>query len=69
VSLPERFGKQLHHFKKRNMKTQIIIQIFLTLLAGGGITGIIKLPKKQSWVGYFIILLTIVGSILLWTIQ
>jgi hypothetical protein len=51
------------------MKTQIIIQIFLTLLAGGGITGIIKLPKKQSWVGYFIILLTIVGSILLWTIQ
>jgi len=51
------------------MKTQIIIQTFLALLAGGGIAGAIKLPKKQSWIGYFIILISIVGSILLWKIQ
>jgi hypothetical protein len=51
------------------MTRNIIIQCFLVVLASGGIAGIVKLPGKQKWIGAFVIILSIVGSLLTWLIH
>lgn len=51
------------------MTAHIIIQVLMVLFITGGIVGLVKLPGKQKWIGGFIIVIAIVGSILNWTIK
>ena len=51
------------------MTAQIIIQVVLTIIAGGAIAGLIKLPSKQKAIGIFVLLIAIIGSLLTWLIK
>ena len=51
------------------MTAQIIIQVVLTIIAGGAIAGVIKLPSKQKAIGVFVLLIAIIGSLLTWLIK
>lgn len=51
------------------MTAKIIIQVVLGIIAGGAVAGLIKLPGKQKAIAVFVLLVTLVGSLLTWFIQ
>lgn len=51
------------------MTEKIIIQVVLTIIAGGAIAGLVKLPSKQKAIGVFVLLIAIIGSLLTWLIK
>lgn len=51
------------------MTTNIIIQIVIAIIFAGGVAGLVKLPNKQKLIAGFVTLISIVATILLWSIK
>ena len=51
------------------MTTNIIIQIVIAIIFAGGVAGLVKLPGKQKLIAIFLTLISVIATVLLWSIK